>query len=183
MGKELEVKVLNIDKEEIEDKLKKLGAELIKREYQVNTIFDTDERKIKQQQNGYLRIRESRDLINEEKRYIFTLKKNISKNSLRENIEIETEVQDNKALESILSHLDVKVIHRGTKERTSYKYENIIFEIDTWDKDTYPNPYLEIEVEKEEELNKAIDLLDLNREDVTSKSIDDLRKEVNLKEL
>ena len=183
MAKELEVKVLGINKEEIEEKLKEIGAKLIKKEYQINTIFDTDNRSVKKDLNGYLRIRESRDLINENVKYIFTLKKNIAKDEVRENVEIETVIEDDKALIEILHNLDLTIKHRGSKDRTSYVYDNMRFDIDTWDSDTYPETYLEIEVDNREDLNKAIKLLDLNRENVTSKSLGQLRMELGLKDL
>ena len=46
--KEIEVKVLNIDKNKIELKLKNLGAELVKDEIQYNYIFDTEKRRLKE---------------------------------------------------------------------------------------------------------------------------------------
>ncbi|RKD30561.1 class IV adenylate cyclase [Thermohalobacter berrensis] len=183
MGKELEVKVLNINKDEIEKKLKDLGAKLIKKEYQINTIFDTEDRYIKNEKNGYLRIRERRDLVNKDTEYIFTLKRNISKDGLRENVEIETKVEDKEALTEILKNLKLNKKHQGEKERISYKYEDIRFDIDTWDKETYPYPYLEIEVNSKDDLEKAIKLLELNRENVTSKSLGELRMELGLEDL
>ncbi len=44
-------------------------------------------------------------------------------------------------------------------------------------KETYTKPYLEIEVSSEEDLEKAIKLLNLDRSQVTTKSIDELRKD------
>ena len=183
MIKELEVKVLNIDKREIEDKLRAVGAELFSKEYQINTIYDDDTRFIKNKLNGYLRIRETKNLITNESKSIFTLKRNTANEKLRENIETETIIKDDKALALILQHINLKPKHRGTKERISYKYENIRFDIDTWDKDTYPYPYLEIEVNCESDLEKALNLLKLNRDDVTTKSLGQLRMEEGLQDL
>ncbi len=56
-------------------------------------------------------------------------------------------------------------------------YENILFEIDTWDEETYAKPYLEIEVPSDEELEKAIRILNLDRSQITSKAIEELRKD------
>lgn len=179
----MEVKVLNIDKDQLENKLKQVGAKLVKKEHQINTIFDNKDRNIKQIQEGYLRIRESKDLLTDETTFILTLKRNISKSGLRENIETETQVKDAEALSSILDALGLSVVHRGEKERITYIYDNLRFEIDTWDKNTYPEPYLEIEVEKREDLEKAIVLLDLNRADVTSKSLGELKLERGLGDL
>ncbi|KPU27701.1 adenylate cyclase [Caloranaerobacter sp. TR13] len=183
MAKELEVKVLDIDKDEIEERLKEIGAELISREYQINTIFDTEDRVIKNKQNGYLRIREKRDLDKGLVSYIFTLKRNISKDGVRENLEIETKVEKKEALTKILESLNLKIVHEGTKERIKYKYEDIIFDIDTWDKETYPYTYLEIEVKQKEDLQRAIKLLNLDENKVTIKSLAELRMELGLSDL
>ena len=183
MGKELEVKVLNIDKEDIINKLESIGAKKVKNEYQINTIFDNENRDIFKNHNGYLRIRETRNLDNNERQFIFTLKKTVSKDGVRENIEHDTIVDNDEALINILSHLDLSIKHKGTKERISYEYENILFEIDTWDKETYPNPYLEIEVKDKGDLERAIKLLELNENNVTTKSLKQLRLEVGLGDL
>lgn len=183
MARELEVKVLNINKDEIISKLEKIGAIRIKNEYQVNIIFDNDKRDIFNKHNGYLRLRETKNLDTGEKKFIFTLKKTISKDNVRENIEYDTIIENDDALIKILSHLNLKIKHKGTKERISYKYDDILFEIDTWNKDTYPKPYLEIEVKDKKDLEKAIDLLDLDKDNVTTKSLKQLRLEIGLGDL
>ncbi|MTI65864.1 MAG: class IV adenylate cyclase [Firmicutes bacterium] len=183
MTKELEVKVLNINVCEIEKKLNDLNAKQIKKEYQVNTIFDTEDRFIKNGHKGYLRIRENTDLETDKKDIILTLKKNISSNGVRENTEIETKIDNKEAMIQIFSHLDLDIKHKGTKKRISYIYEDILFEIDTWNKETYPEAYLEIEVKNKKDLSKAIKLLGLKEENVTSKSLAQLRMEKGLSDL
>lgn len=183
MTKELEVKVLDIDKKDIEERLQNLGAKLISKEYQINTLYDSDDKIIEKLGDGYLRVRETKNLLTEELEIFFTLKKNISSDKARENIEIETMVTDKDALNTILEHLNIKVIHEGTKERISYIYENIRFDIDTWDMSTYPYPYLEIEVTDKEDIEKAVKLLGINAESVTTKSIRELRSELNLEQI
>ena len=180
MAKELEVKVLNIDKKELEEKLLKLGATLIKKEHQINTVLDTKEGNIENSGKGYLRIRESKDLVDNKVEYTLTFKKNINNNGIRENKEIETKFTDKKAMIEILEHLDLYIKNEGSKERISYKYEDIRFDIDTWDKDTYPYPYLEIEVTKKEDIDKAISLLNIDKKNMTLKSLRQLRKEAGL---
>ena len=178
MAKEIEVKVLNIDPDDIEEKLIKLGAKLIKKEYQVNTIFMSIDEDIEEVGNGYLRIRESKDLINEKVENIFTFKRNISQDGFRKNEETETLVEDKEALIKILSFMNINIKNEGKKERTSYEFESIRFDIDIWDKETYPYPYLEIEVNDSKDIEKAIKLLDIKEENVTTKSLKDLRSEM-----
>jgi adenylate cyclase class 2 len=174
--REKEVKVLNIDKDEIENKLKNIGATLIKDEEQINIRFDSEESILKKNLNGYLRIRITKNLLNGETKNTMTFKKSISRDKLRVNEEIETEISNVEETSKILEILGYKKKRPGLKHRRSYIYDNIIFEIDTWDKETYPKPYLEIEMSSEEDLEKAIKLLNLDRSQITSKSIAELRK-------
>lgn len=178
MAKEIEVKVLNIKLEEMERKLIKLGAKLVSKEYQINTIFDSKDNYIENNLNSYLRIRETKYLLTYETKINLTLKKNIDKVGSRKNIEITTGIDDKEAMINILKDLRYEIVEEGFKKRTSYIYENIRFDLDIWDDNTYPYPYMEIEVEKEEDLEKAINLLKINRENVSTKSIIDLKEEL-----
>lgn len=175
--KEREVKVLNIDKEEIERKLINIGARLIKDENQINYRFDTDDGFLKRTYNGYLRIRITKNLLNNKIKNTLTFKRSLKRNTLRINEETETEISDWENTAKILEFLGYKQKRPGYKHRRSYKYENITFEIDTWDEETYSKPYLEIEMSSEEDLEKAILLLDLDRSQVTTKPIDELSKD------
>ena len=182
MGKELEVKVLNINVNEMEKKLISVGAKLVKKERQENIIFDTRNIFSKQGIEGYMRIRETNNLLHEGKSYALTLKKRKYSKNLRKNIEIETQIENKDTLIEIFHELGIDIVHRGHKLRTSYAYENLLFELDIWDKETYPEPYMEIEMEKESDLEKAIKLRDLNREDITNKSLGILRNKYFLKD-
>lgn len=175
--KEREVKVLNIDKDEIEKKLKGMGAILLKDEDQTNIRFDTEDNYLKKTYNGYLRLRITKNNLNQEIKNTLTFKKNISRDSLRVNEETETEVSNWEEAVKILQILGYNKKRPGYKHRKSYLYDNIVFEIDTWDEETYPKPYLEIEMTDEEDLERAIELLQLDREQITSKPIDELRKD------
>lgn len=175
--KEREIKVLNIDKEEIEKKLINIGAKLIKDENQINYRFDTEDGFLKKTYNGYLRIRLTKNLLNGETKNTLTFKRSLKRNTLRVNEETETEISDWENTAKILELLGYKQKRPGYKHRRSYTYENIIFEIDTWDENTYSKPYLEIEMSSEEDLERAIKLLDLDRSQVTTKPIDELSKE------
>ncbi len=175
--KEREVKVLNIDKEEIERKLIKLGASLIKDENQTNYRFDTEDSFLKKTHNGYLRIRITENLLNGEIKNTLTFKRSLTRDTMRVNEETETNISDWESTAKILELMGYKQKRPGYKHRRSYKYDNITFEIDTWDEATYSKPYLEIEVHMEKDLEKAIMLLELDRSQVTTKPIDELSKE------
>lgn len=175
--KEREVKVLNIDKDEIERKLINIGARLIKDENQINYRFETEDGFLKKTYNGYLRIRVTKNLLNGETKNTLTFKRSLKRNTLRVNEETETEISDMENTAKILELLGYKQKKPGYKHRRSYIYENITFEIDTWDENTYSKPYLEIEMSSEEDLERAILLLDLDRRNVTTKPIDELSKD------
>lgn len=180
MTKELEVKVLDVDINEIENKLKDLNATLVKKELQVNTLIDSYDTPIRTYTDGYLRIRESKDLVHNTSTTTMTFKKNVKNKNIRENIEYNVGIEDRDSMLEILKILGYKNIKIGYKERVSYSLNEARVEIDIWDKETYPHPYIEIEAENQEKLYEIIELLDISKENISTKSILELRKELNL---
>lgn len=180
MVKELEVKILNIDLDEMESKLKDLGATLISKEEQVNTLIDSKNSFIQNDLDSYLRIRETKSLLTKDIKITLTMKKNINREGIRENIEINTDITDKDSTLEILGYLGYNVIQEGFKKRISYMLGKVRFDLDIWDKATYPYPYMEIEVNDEDELKDMIRLLDIPKENISTKSIVELRMEANL---
>lgn len=180
MSKELEVKVLNVDIKEVESKIKELNGILLKKELQINTLIDSYENPIKNLRDGYLRIRESKDLIKNTSTTTMTFKKNIDNKHIRENIEYNVNIEDRDSMIEILKLLGYDKIKLGYKERTSYSLKDAQIDIDVWDNDTYPYPYIEIEVKDEKQLYEIVRLLGISKENISLKSIMELRKELNL---
>lgn len=178
--KELEVKVLNIDVLKMEEKLKSLGAKLIAKEVQVNTLIDSKDNYIESNLSSYMRIRETKSLLTGDTKLTLTMKKNISKDGIRENLEISTDISDKEAMLEILKSLGYIVKEEGTKERISYQLNGVRFDIDKWDERTYPYPYMEIEVGDEDQLQAIIDMLNIPKENISTKSIVELRRDANL---
>ncbi len=178
MGTEIEVKVLNIDLDEVENKLLDMGAELVAKEYQINTVIDSKDKYIQKKLNSYLRIRETTDLIKNKKDINLTLKKNVGQEEVRKNIEISVEIDDKDAMLNILKDLGYNVIEEGFKERKTYIYDGIQFDLDRWDQKTYPYPYMEIEVKDQDDLQRAIALLNISRDNISTKSITELKEEL-----
>ncbi|NLW23325.1 MAG: class IV adenylate cyclase [Tissierellia bacterium] len=178
MAKEIEVKVLNIDLDRMERSLKDIGAKLISKEEQTNILIDSKDRYIEKELNGYLRIRETKYILTNQSVIHLTLKKNIAREGARQNIEVSTKIDDKESLISILKDLGYEITDIGYKERTSYEYDNIRFDLDRWDENTYPYPYMEIEVEKKEDLEKAISLLNIDKNKISTKSIMELKREL-----
>ena len=178
--RELEVKVLKVDLVEMEKKLESLGARLIAKEEQINTIIDSKDNYIEKNLDSYLRIRETHSILNDERKIRLTMKKNINRDSIRENIETNIDISDKDKMLDILEELGYQVKSVGYKDRSSYVLGDTRFDLDIWDEKTYPEPYMEIEVKKEEDLEKIIQLLGIDRENITKKSILELRKEKGL---
>lgn len=178
--RELEVKILNINLEKIEEKLKTLGARLIAKELQVNTLIDSDDNYIENNLNSYIRIRQTNDILKKNINLTLTMKESIQREGIRENIETNIDISDKEAMIYLLDKLGYRVKDEGEKMRTSYSLNGIRLDLDTWDKDTYPDPYMEIEVNDEDELEDIIELLEIDKKNISTKSILELRKEKNL---
>lgn len=178
--KELEVKILNIDLNEMENKLKELGAELIDKEIQVNTLIDSEDKYIENKLDSYLRIRETKSTLKGSTIFTLTMKENINRDGIRENLETNIDISDREEMIYLLDKLGYKVKEAGRKERTSYLLKGVRFDLDTWDKETYPDPYMEIEVNNKDELQEMIELLGIQEKNISLKSILELRKEKNL---
>lgn len=177
--RELEVKILNMDLGKLELKLQSLGATLISRESQVNTLIDSKDNYIKNELDSYMRIRETRFMLKDKMKLTLTMKKNINQDGIRENIETNVDISNKESMLKILKSLGYIAYKEGYKERISYTLGNVRFDLDTWDKDTYPYPYMEIEVNHEDELEEVLKLLDIPKENVSLKSIVELAKELN----
>lgn len=177
--RELEVKILNMDLNELESKIQALGATLTSKEIQVNTLIDSKDNFIQDKLDSYMRIRETKSLLTDKVNFTLTMKKNIERDGIRENIEINTDIEDKESMLQILKDLGYEVFKEGYKERTSYSFGNVRFDLDTWDKETYPYPYMEIEVKDEDELEDMIKLLNIPSENVSTKSIVQLAAELN----
>lgn len=177
--RELEVKILNMDLNDLESRIQGLGATLTSKEVQVNTLIDSEDNFIQNKLDSYMRIRETKSLLTNKVNFTLTMKKNIERDGIRENIEINTDIADKDAMLEILKALGYEVFKEGYKERTSYILGDIRFDLDKWDKETYPYPYMEIEVNHEDELEDMIKLLNIPRENISTKSIVELADELN----
>lgn len=174
MQREIEVKVLGIVPKKIEEKLISLGAERISREMQKNYTFAPQTGEF---EKGYLRIRES--IVDEKKAPIeLTFKEVKNDEEVRINNEFTVHIDSVSMMTSILEKMGVKLKYKGEKERISYRYKGQRFDIDIWDKDTYPHPYMEIEFTNQSKIDEILEDLDIDKSRVTTKSISDLISEL-----
>ena len=72
--------------------------------------------------------------------------------------------------------LGVSVIELNYKIRDSYLYKDARFDFDELDKKTFDVPYLEIEVKDDEKLEEIIKEFNIERKNITTKNITELRK-------
>ena len=174
--KELETRIIKIDVAHIRNTLIENGAQKVKEENQINDIYDFEDGRLLDKK-GYARIRTIDDLLNKKTVYYMTTKKMLSQGKFKEMEENETIVEDKKAAEGIFTSLGLILKQSINKYRESYKLEDGLIEIDINDKSFCPFPYIEIETDSEEKLEKIVKLLGYTMEDITSKTIYELIEE------
>lgn len=178
--KELETKIIDIDLDNLRKRLKDLKFENVKKENQVNNIFDFEDGRLLKSK-GYARIRTVDDLINNKTINFITTKKMLSQDTFKVMEENETIIEDATVGENIFKSLGLQLVKSVKKYRESYKYKNTLIEIDINEPSFCPFPYVEIETSSEEELNEVLNLLGYSMKDTTSKTIYEILKEKGLK--
>lgn len=159
--KEIEVKILEINVEEIEEKLKEMGAEEVFDGELVNAYFDFSDRRL-EKEGKVLRLRKKDDKV------ILTYKKYITREEAKIMDEKELLVEDFETMKEIFKGLGLLPLHEFSKHRTTYKLNQTNFEIDK-----YPGipPFLEIEAPGVGKLNEFISELGFSKGQANSWSI------------
>ena len=173
---ELETRIVDIDVENIRSILLENGAEKVKMEDQINDIYDFEDGRLLAKK-GYARIRTVNDRLNNKIVYFMTTKKMLSQERFKVMEENETIILDKVMGEGIFKSLGLILKESNKKYRESYKIYDSLVEIDINDKSFCPFPYLEIETNSEEKLEKIVKLLGYTLEDTTSKTIYDILAE------
>lgn len=172
MDRELEIKVLNINIEEMEEKLKAKGAEFLGVEIQKNHTFAP--KNAKEFSNGYLRIRE-KTVDDKREATELTFKEVVdNKDNIRVNNEYTTTINSTSNMIKILEEIGLVERYVGDKKRISYIYKGQRFDIDIWSKDVYPDPYMEIEFTNVNLMEEILDEFEIDRKNVTNESINEL---------
>lgn len=171
--KELETRIIKIDVAFIRNLLISNNAKKIKEENQINDIYDFEDGRLLAEK-GYARIRTIHNLLTGENTIYMTTKKLLSQGTFKEMEENETIILDKKAGEGIFSSLGLKLHQSISKYRESYELPEGLVEIDINDKNFCSFPYLEIETDSEENLEKIVKLLGYSMSDTTSKTIYEL---------
>jgi len=124
--KEIEIKVLEIDKQKMIEKLIGLGAKKVAEDKQLSIFYDFPDKRLKKEK-GMLRLREFNG------KTFITLKKHISEEGAKESEEFETDISDIKEMENIIVGLGLKKFDCVNGKRTRYKIDKTNFEFDGYD--------------------------------------------------
>ncbi|MGL5068915.1 MAG: class IV adenylate cyclase [Sarcina sp.] len=177
---EFETRVMDIDVDKIRELCTKANAINVKKENQVNDIYDFADRKLLDKK-GYARIRTVEDMINNKTVYFMTTKKMLSQGKFKVMEENETIIEDGEIGAKIFESLGLVLQESIKKYRESYKYKNSLIEIDINDENFCPFPYIEIETTSEDELNEVLEMLGYTPDDTTSKTIYQILEERGFK--
>lgn len=163
--KEIEVKVIEINKEDVEKKLANFKAKKIG-EWDIETIlFDTSEKELEKKKN-LLRLRKKGKVY-------LTFKGKEKKKLARVAEELEIEVSDFETTKRLLERIGFVSKNFRPKHRVSYKIKNSLIEID----DYFDIPlFLEIESPNEEELKEIIKMFGFEKEKIKTWNGFDLLK-------
>lgn len=174
--KELETRIVDIDVDDIRNKLISLGGEKVKSEDQVNEIYDFEDGRLLSAK-GYARIRTTVDRIQGKETVFMTTKKMLSQDTFKVMEENEVIVDNKEMARKIFLSLGLVLQESISKYRESYKINDSLVEIDINDKSFCPFPYLEIETSSVEKLEEIVKILGYTLADTTSKTIYELLAE------
>ena len=165
---EIEVKILNVNKQKIEEILIQLGAKQTFDDEITTYFFDFENGSIANTKN-VLRLRK------EGKQSVLTFKKILSRQSAKVAEEYRVGVSNLPKMQRILELLGLTVTGSTQKYRTSYELNDTRFDIDTLEKEyAYIPTYLEIEAKNIELIHKYAKILGYRVEDCLSWTTDEL---------
>jgi adenylate cyclase class 2 len=154
---EIETKVLEVDVEEISEKIEDLGAKKI-HEVILKVDWFSLPGVAKDKQPWYLRVRSYSDgkvevTWKDEPKLI---------GNLRKGAEINVLIDNHEKMKMLFESIGLICYAHQEKKRVSWVLDNVQFDLDT-----YPNmpSFLEIEVENEKDIDEMIEKLDLKEHD------------------
>lgn len=155
---EIEVVFLDINKEEVEKKLKFIGAEKTKDIFYRHVAFDYPDYRL-DKDNSWIRLRDNGETI------ILAFKKRLGVTSQDGSTndkgmeEIEVTVDSYEETKLFLKKIGFIEKHEAEKKRVRWQKGSITFDVDTWP--AIPT-FIEIEAENWEDIDKATKLLGFN---------------------
>ncbi len=163
MHTEYEVRVLEIDTDEIIKKLEEVGAEFQWDHLQKRYVYDF----IPKIDGKWIRLRTNGD------KTTLTIK-NIVSSSIDGTQELEIEVEDFDKTNLILNELGFVAKGYQENRRRQYILDGVEIDIDSW---PWIPTYLEIEGESEEVIYEVLDKLGIPKEKSTSRDVDTIYRD------
>lgn len=171
MNKEIEVRILNVDKESVKKRLEELGAEFSWEHLQKRYVYDFHS----VMPHKWIRLRTNGIETT------LTIK-NVKSKEIDGTEELEIVVDDFEKTNLVLKELGY--IPRAIQEnmRCRYYLHGVEIDIDSWPK--IPD-YVEIEGKNEEEVMRIVELLGYTKEEVTTSDVQSIYEEygIDLKEI
>ena len=159
MEKEIELRVYDIDKEELIKKIEKLNGKFINNYEQIRYVYDFNPVK----ENKWIRLR------TDGFKTTLTIKEYTSSKINVVN-ELEIEVSDMEKTNLILEKLGYKKRSVQENKRTRYILNDVEIDIDTW---PYLKAFVEFESKSKEKIYDVLKLLDIDIKNTTTKIADD----------
>lgn len=172
--KEKEIKVLKTSYMELKSRLSELNAEFISEEIQINYVLENPEKTFPS--GDYLRIRQINPQINGG-RIELTYKEKTESKQLRESNELTVEINDLNSGLKLLRKLGFQIKAKAEKHRISFSLMGSRLDFDTWKEMDYPEPYLEIEVSEDLQIQKIVKLLGIEEKEISLLSIEELKEQ------
>lgn len=159
MEKEIELRVYDIDKEELIKKIEKLNGKFINNYEQIRYVYDFNPVK----ENKWIRLR------TDGFKTTLTIKEYTSSKINGVN-ELEIEVSDMEKTNLILEKLGYKKRSVQENKRTRYILNDVEIDIDTW---PYLKTFVEFESKSKEKIYDVLKLLDIDIKNTTTRVADD----------
>lgn len=164
MNIEYEVRVLEINSEELVQKIEALGGKLKGNWYQKRYVYDT----IPKKDSQWIRLRTNGETT--------TLTyKNVEKTTVDGTKELEIVVSDFEKTNELLEQAGIKSKGYQENKRIQYILDGVELDIDSWP--LIPT-YLEIEGKSEEEVNSMIEKLGLKEAKVTALDVQSVYEKI-----
>lgn len=171
--KEIEIKILSVPFAPFEKELLAKGAVFDVEEHQTNIRLNSSLHPLDADSHMRLRIIEveGRETVME-----WTLKKRLSQDGGRVNDEYTLRVTDRDALLLLLRQLGYDQQIPAKKCRRRYLWQDFRVEFDTWDPESFPFPYIEVEAPSVERLHDFCVAFAISKEHISTASISELKE-------
>jgi adenylate cyclase class 2 len=136
MHQEIEVKFLDVNHQEIRDRLKELKAELgVPMRVMRRAILDFPKRTLAQKNDGWVRVRDEGDHVTMTYKQLTEQQRGYSK-------EVEVTVSDYEKAIELLEQIGLKIFAVQESRRETWKLGNVEIVLDEW---PWVKPYIEID--------------------------------------